>query len=292
MTLRDTRGALLLALMGAALLPPPASVAQDMDDGEARVRSRSDVQMRVASGPATNAKRLTQLAGVLGGALTPVKQCYAKELEERPTVEGDLKIELRVPERGKTQVRVTSDAVGDAPVVRCAVRALQRLDYGPAPRPSSAFIHYTFTHSAATGVHVTRKRTGRAQGAVTRNEDGVPEAGFATPRREVRFTVTGQKKDSDERVTAVHAGMRSAVPGMLDCRRRAAKRERSPEGTVDLAVQVSRTGRAQARAIRSTVASPIAKSCLTRAIGRTSFDRSAAGRWSLRVHFAPYGDDS
>jgi hypothetical protein len=264
--------------------------AQEMDDGEARVRSRSDVEMRVDSGPATNSQRLARLAGLLGPALSTVKQCYAEALEERPTVEGTLKVEVGVPERGPARIKVTSDEVGDKPVVRCATRALERVDYRNAPRPANALVLFTFTHTAAAGVHATRERTARTA-TVTRNADGLPQARFATPGKEVRFTVTGQKSDSDERVSAARAGLRAAVPGLLDCRRKAGKRDRSPEGEVEVTFLVSGTGQARAQAVRSTVENPIARTCVVRAVGQAKFDRSTAGRWSAVVQFAPYADE-
>lgn len=267
----------------------PTAGAQDMGDGEARVSSRSDVQMEVSSGPATNASRLAQLAGVLGGALGPVKRCYAQVLAERPNVQGDLKLSVEVPGRGKARVRVTSDAVKDGQVVRCARTALQKVDYNGAPRPSAAFVHYTFIHSAAAGMEATRTQRGRSGAAVTRN-DGVPKATFETPRGEVSYTVVGAKGDEDARVLAAHAGMRTAVPGLLDCRRRAAKRNRSPEGEIELTALVARTGRAQAKVRTSTVSNTLARRCVAAAVGRATFDRAAAGRWTIQVRFAPYAE--
>jgi hypothetical protein len=271
-----------------ALLHAPGAGAQDMEDGEARVSSRSDVQMQVSSGPATNARRLGELAGVLGGALVPVRRCYAKVLGERPGVQGDLKLSVKVPERGKVQVAITSDTVKDAQVRRCTQAALQKLDYASAPRPSAAFVHYTYTHEAAEGMEATRGHKGRSGARVTRTDDGVPESIFHTPGGEVRFTVVGAKGDDDERVLAAHAGMRKAVPGLLDCRRRAAKRDQSPEGELHLTALVTRTGRAQSRVVRSTVKNPIASRCVAATVNRTTFDRAAMGRWTLQVRFSAY----
>lgn len=277
-------------LVIAAVCFGPTAGAQDMDEGAARVSSRSDVEMEVRSGPATNAKRLAELAGVLGGALGPVKRCYARVLGEHPEVQGDLKLLVEVPERGKPSIEVTSDEVDHGQVVRCALRALRGVDYDVAPRPSAAFVHYTFVHSAAAGMEATRSRAAQREATVTRGEDGVPEARFTTPNGEVSYAVVGAEGDADERVLAGHRGMRSAVPGLLDCRRRAAKRGRSPEGEVRMQALVSHTGRARARVVRSTVASPRAGNCVVAAIRRTRFDREAAGRWTLRVRFAPYTD--
>ncbi|MFW5926121.1 MAG: hypothetical protein ACOCV4_08130 [Myxococcota bacterium] len=280
-------GAVLLAGLAAFAHRPPAH-GQDMDEGEARVRSRSDVEMRVESGPATNAARLAELSRPLGRALTSIKRCYARLLQDSPTVEGELALAVALPQRGKVRIEVTRNGVEDRTAVRCAVGALEQVSYDEAPRPAHARVRLTFTHSAAAG---TRAAGTRSKGVVKKNADGRPEARFGTPTGKVSFTVTGKDEDDGTRVGAVHTGLRKAVPGLRDCRRRAGKRGRSPEGEIELQLLVRRAGRGRARATRSTVAHPRAARCVVRVLGRTRFPGEAAGRTEATVRFAPYPPD-
>lgn len=263
-----------------------------MDEGEAKVRSHSDVEMRVESGPATNSKRLARLAQPIGTSLGPIEACYKRVLEERPTVQGELTLSVSLPERGRVRVKPTRDAVKDAALVRCALRAVRGAGYDDAPRPASAFVRLTFVHSAAWAVAESRSRAARGAAApVRRNAEGLPEASFATPGGEVRFTVTGKAEADAPKVAAVREGLRKAIPGFLDCRRRAARRDRSPEGEVRITLLVTRAGHGRARARRSTVPHPRAASCVVRAVSHPRFDREAAGRSEAVVRFAPYAPE-
>lgn len=287
---RVVRGPAVLALaVGAAVAG--SALAQDMDEGEARVRSRSDVEMRVESGPATNSERLARLAGSMGPALGRIKRCYAEILEERPMVEGVQKLSVSLPERGKVRVKITTDGVEDRGVRRCVLGAIRGVSYDGVPRPANAYVELTFTHSAAAGTAASRERSRATDAVVEMNADGLPETSFSTPREQIRYTVVGKRKDDAERVVAARAGLRAAVPTLLDCRRRAARRDRSPEGDVTLEMRVSRGGRARARAVASSVGDRRASACVARAIARARFDREAAGRVRVVVHFFPYAKD-
>lgn len=283
-------GTLVAVVCSAAvLLTTGGARAQDMGQGQAQVTSKSDVQMRVESGPATNSDRLAKLTAPLGTALTAIKECYARVLKDRPTVEGHLNLTIALPQRGPVQVKVTLDELEDAEVTRCTVKAVRDAGYDQAPRPANALARLTFTHSAAAGVRMTEAREQKAEAtAVHMNAAGLPEASFATPGGQVRFTVTSKKKSASDEVAATYVGLRTAIPGLLDCRRKAARHDHSPAGELQVVLWVAPNGRARAKVIHSTVESPRASACVARALGRVRFDRKAAGKTHAVIQFSAY----
>lgn len=261
--------------------------AQDIDQGEARITARSDVRMAVESGPGTSGQRLQALARVITDQMGAVRQCYATVAEERPQIQGELKIRVSVPQSGPVQISVGRNTVGDEELTRCITSALSRAEYGGVQSPASAFAAIEFANTAAEGVERTAER--RAEEAVvevSRTAEGRFRATGGTPTGELTFTVTGDDAATRDAVAAMQRALRGAIPSMLDCRRRASSRGQNPEGDVTLALTVRRDGRGQARAGESTVRNDNARRCLSRALAQARFAAGAAGAGSVVVRFA------
>lgn len=243
--------------------------------------------MGVESGPGTSAARLAELGSAVGARLGAIRQCYAEVTEQRPTVTGQMKLRVTVPQRGQAQIETTLDETNDAPLARCVLRAVRAMSADAVQRPASAVVNLTFTNTAARGIEEGTERRQEAERAtVTREPDGRLLARGGTEGGEVRFRVNAESTAPEARVQAVQRTVRAAIPGMLDCRRRASRRGASPAGDIAIELTIARNGRARTRVASSTVADERAPQCLTRAISRERFPAEAAGATTVTVRFA------
>jgi hypothetical protein len=265
------------------LLISTTAYAQTMGQGEARITARSDVRMGVESGPGTSGRKLQDMAGALTERLATIRQCYATVAEERPTVQGAMRLRVLLPRGRGVDLRVEEDTTSDRPLARCVTRALERAHFTDVERPANVMVALDFTNSAARGVAETRERAGReAHVETTRDVAGHHLAEGGT--EEVRFRVAGVEAD---RAAAAQRSLRSGIAGFLDCRRRAGRRGMNPEGEITLRLQIPRRGRVTARVMDSSVADTRAPTCMSRALSRMTFEAAAAGRADVTFIFAP-----
>ncbi|MEM9072569.1 MAG: hypothetical protein AAGE52_28940 [Myxococcota bacterium] len=273
----------LCVLVG--LITTSGAAAQEMGQGEANITARADVRMALESGPATNGTKLSLIGGTIGSRLTEVRRCYRTRTEERPDIQGELRLVVRLEAGGGT-VEVTRDLLEDETLVRCVLRALRAATLSQVRPPGTAFVTLTFSNTAAAGVEATRQRREQEEAVpVETNADGRLEARGQTEIGEVRFRVVGRRNATEAQIQAVHRGVRAAIPSFLDCRRKAARRY-PPYGEIRTAVNIARSGRARARVRRSTVRDVRGERCVTRTLQRARFDGEARGAVDIIVEFA------
>jgi hypothetical protein len=230
--------------------------------------------------------RFQALQHAMAGRMASVRQCYISTTEERPTVQGELKVRVTVPDRGAVQLEVTRDTVSDRELTRCVTGALRDGDYRDVQRPASAFAVMTFTNTAAEGIDETAERRAQEDDVpVTRTPEGLFRATGGTPTGEVRFQVTGARGVASATVQAMQRTLRATIPGFLDCRRRAARRH-SPIGQTTLSLNVGQGGGSQVQMTESTVADERGGQCVTSTLSGARFDAAAAGRGTVIVFFA------
>ncbi len=273
------------ALIVAAIFIAGPVAAQEMDQGEARITARSDVRMGIESGPGTSGNKLQDMMTSVSSKLGAVRQCYATVTAERPTVEGSMRIRVLLPRgRGAVELRFEDNSVEDRQLTRCIRHHLSRANFDIVQRPANVIVALDFTNTAAQGIHETRARSAEeAQVAMTRNGEGqlVAEGGTA----EVRYRIVGAG-DAADQVSAVHRGLRAGIAGLLDCRRRAGRRQMDPAGDVTLRLNIPRRGRVQTRTRNATVRDERAPNCLGRAIRQHRFGPEAAGRIDVTFTFS------
>ncbi len=279
--MRAMRSILVLGTLAASVL----ASAQEMGQGEASITARADVRMSLESGPATNSTKLGLIGGAIGNQLGDVRRCYRERTADDPEVHGELRLVVRVEPGGGT-VEVTRDLLDDATLVRCVLGALRGAELGRVPPPGSAYVALEFSNTAAEGVRTTRERRQVEDAApVTTDAEGRPTAVGRTEMGEVRFRVVGRTGATEAQIQGVHRTVRAAIPALLDCRRKAARRQ-APYGDIHLRLNVTRNGRARVRVRRSSVADARGPRCVRRALQRARFGSEARGRTEVVVEFA------
>ncbi|MCB9604618.1 MAG: hypothetical protein H6720_30230 [Sandaracinus sp.] len=274
----------VLLLATLALAPTLSASAQEMDEGEARITATANVQMSIESGPATTSAKLSLIGGAVGGRIGDVRRCYRERTEAAPAVRGQLRLFVEMTPGGGT-VEVQRDGLNDRPLLQCVLRAVRAAQFASVRPPGSAYVVLDFNNSAAEGVERTRElRATEDTADVTTNAEGRGEATGGTPDGLVRFRVVGDA-DATAQIQSVHRAVRAAIPQLLDCRRKAARRE-SPAGDVFVDLRVAANGRGQAASRRTTVADARGPRCVTQALGRARYEGEARGRVQVVVTFA------
>lgn len=280
--MRHLQPARLVALFAVSLVTVSLH-AQEMGEGEARITATADVRLSIESGPATSSEKLALLGGTIGGRLGDVRRCYRDRTEQAPAVRGRLRIYVEL-QAGGGRVDVQRDEVNDRPLTDCVLRALRAAAYANVRPPGSAFVVLDFDNSAAEGVQRTQElRAVEDTAQVTTNAEGKGEARGGTPDGLVTFRVIGNA-DAAAQIQSVHRAVRASIPQLLDCRRKAARRE-SPAGDVLVDLRVN-GARGQATSRRTTVADARGPRCVVQALGRARYEAEARGRVQVVVTFA------
>lgn len=283
-----------LACVGA-IVPSIASAqgaggvaGSGMDDGGAHITRRADVALSLESAPGTGAARLQAWGRAMQGQMASVRACYEDVVASRPTVEGTLRMSVSLAEgRGGIQVEVSEDGVNDAPLVRCVRGALDDAPITDLHRPSGAVVVMQFSNTAASAAAASAVAAAEADAIAVTRDGGVPTASGEAREGLVRWVVRGEADTADELVAEGFRVVRSAIAGMLDCRRRASRRERDPSGTLIFTLRM-RSGRAVTpTAGEITVSDPTAGRCLTQRLGRAPHRPAASGTVTLEVTFLP-----
>jgi hypothetical protein len=244
--------------------------------------------MGIESGPGTGGRRLQAVATAVSAQMNGVRTCYAELTEERPDVVGTMRVKLEVPRRGRVRLEVLNDDVEMPSLWRCIRRAIEAGQYREVRRPGIAFVNLEFTNSAARGVdEVQRRRAIENRVRIHRAHDGEIEAYGGNASGEVRFTVrTLGQSAPEEAVAAGQRTVRAAIPGMLDCRRRAGRRDMDPAGLMILDLQIARRN-VRVRTHRSEVQDERAPTCISRVLTRAGWEDASRGqRLRVRVLFA------
>lgn len=257
--------------------------AQIEERGEARIRNESSVTVRIESGAAMDAEKLSLVSGVLGAALARVRTCYEERSAENPTLQGRVRAVVRLGP--PAEIEIDREELDDEGLRRCVRQTLTRVDRATLPRPpGTAYVFIDFASDAASAVEAMRERAAEEGAApVTRDEHGVPSATGGLPNRLVTFRVEGSPETPDAQLQAVHRAVRAQIPTLLDCRRRAGRRT-PPAGTMHFRVVAGR--RTRVRAGHSSVEDSRGPRCVSRVLERASYDAEARGTTTVVVEFA------
>lgn len=275
---------LTIGLMGTLVsFPLHILLAQSPEGsmhGQPRVLTEANVRISVSSLAGTRREEREQVSEAITEAFAKVEQCYFDLLRTNPTLEGIIDTDVLIQ---NNRIRISSSTEGaDAKLVDCikkkleGVRVTQRRSTGQGVR-----VNWNFKYSAA---ETTREIQTQAQGRPVSQDS---EGHFVQLGNE---NVSFMLRSSTETGTRQYAQvLRDALPGFLDCRRKAARR-RSPEGDIVITGTVGQ-GRIKLEVSQNSVADRRAGACVEqsvrRTLARTQPSRDVPPTFSIRLHFNP-----
>ncbi|MBN8615560.1 MAG: hypothetical protein J0L92_33500 [Deltaproteobacteria bacterium] len=265
--------------------PGPGGVAESgMGQGHASITTRSDVSISLESVPGTSGARIAVLGRAVTSSMTQIRACYAATINTAPGTHGRMRLRLDMPASGPGTTTVVEDAVNQAPLLRCVTALLVALPLDASLRPASAVVVLDFDNTAAQGAAEVAQRQTEADSVAISRESGRPEA--TGDGNAVHFTVRGAADATDEVVTDAVRVMRTVVPGLLDCRRRAGRRGQNPEGILVFSVVLRAGAAPTATAGRGhTVADTTAPRCVATAISRAHRRPTVGARLDVEIRF-------
>lgn len=277
-----------LALAHPALAqdtPGVGGVAESgMGQGHASITTRSDVSISLESVPGTSGARIAVLGRAVTSAMPQIRGCYAQTIQHAPATHGRARLRLDMPAAGPGTTTPVEDAVHEAGLLRCVSDLLVALPLDATLRPASAIVVLDFDNTAAQGAAEVAQRQAEADAVTVSRASGRPEA--TGDGNAVHFVVRGAADATDELVIDAVRTLRSIVPGLLDCRRRASRRGASPEGTLPLRL-VLRPGAAPTATPGrgATVGDERAPRCVATAVSHAHRRPTLAGALELEVRF-------
>jgi hypothetical protein len=270
------------------LMIAPAASAQRMDQGEARITTETGISLALDSVPGTSAARVQAMGRAVQTRMVALRTCYHNVVAVRPTVTGVIRMQITVPEgRGAATVTVTEDGVHDEELLTCSRTALLAMPTTGLERPSSVIAVLTVANSAAEGSAIAARHADEGDAVTVTQEAGRPTASMEMS--DVRFVIRGAAGSADAMVAEGYRVVRSQIAGLLDCRRRASRRRRSPAGTVVLTVTMTSGQPLAVHMDRTTVAAAAeTETCLTERLGRAPHVATAGpATLELELTFAP-----
>lgn len=284
----------LTATLAFSLAPASASaqghggVARSgMAQGEARISSRSDVRLSMESMPGTSGASVSALGTRVGQRMAQIRGCYETTVSERPTVTGTLRLRVLLEARGRPNVEVDRDGVNDRELLACVTGALRGIDTSSLQRPTHAVVQLELANSAARGAERAAVRAQEVREvAVEMDGDGNATTTGGTPDGHVRFTATGRGRAAAPAVIAAHRVLMTALPGLMDCRRRAGRRGQSPVGELAATLTLRQGRPATSQVGRSTVHETRTRPCVQRVLSRVETPTDGAGRVRVSIRFA------
>jgi hypothetical protein len=280
------RLAALGALLTGAVWATQASPARAQLGAHGKITTRSDVKMSIEGSTGTSGKKLDALAKVLGGPLAEAKRCYGELVKEHPEVVGQLTVRLTLLEGTSPPKIEAPGAVKELkPMQKCVDKAFAKMDVSEVPRPAQANILLELTNSAAAAVQDVKDQGVEASKVSVEESNGTFTSHGASLQGEVSFDVSAKGPAGREAVELVHNGVRDALPGLFDCRRRASKKG-SPEGDVVFDLRLTPSAKPSIENKSCTVPAERTPFCASSAL-KQMMKKGGRGPVALTIHFHP-----
>lgn len=253
-----------------------AAIGLTAADGS--VRTQAGVRLSIAPLPGAP-DRVVAMSGAIKARMPAVRACFAAAMARAPASEGMAEFAVEAAARGAAKVRVLRDETGDPKLVSCMSRALARATFGEVPRGSRAL----------TGIYLSNPlaamRRQLAERPPTRGvrmlSGGRAESAGGTD--DIKFRVSGSAYAAVT-IASVADDMSTRVAGLLDCRRKAFRREREANGSIELGLTL-RKGELAHTAPRGT-AKASASRCVAKWLTALDASRLADADLELAVSFA------
>lgn len=241
------------------------------------MRSALTIELRFDGIPNVNRTRMTEFGGRVAAQLADVRACATRVAERTPEAQGDIEV-TAYAERAALRLTMGEDSAGNARLTRCVREALEDANLGGLERPTGARVTFSFRNTMAAAHAAQREaETREAEVTVTRTAGGFRAEGtFGL----VSFDV---EASSPEAARAFFSRMRDALPFLLDCRRRAGRRDHDP--TADFSLRLMARGASlDARILSANIWDPMGQTCVTRATTRRANTAGAAPTGSAEAH--------
>jgi len=209
-----------------------------------------------------------------------IRECFAQAMLRSSTTEGRAEFELETTGRA-ARVKVTVDETGDPALIGCMKSSLARGSFSSVPRGSRAVVGLYLSNPIAA--LKKRMAEGQPTSPVHMLAGGRAESEGGTQAGDIKFRVTGSAYAA-KTIEGLQRDISTQLAGLLDCRRKAFRRDRDNGGQVELDLKV-RAGELGHGPSRSTLKRG-APQCVEQWLGKLNASSLADADLSLAISFS------
>jgi hypothetical protein len=255
------------------------AAAMGLTAADGSVRTQAGVRLSISPVPGAP-DRVQALSAPVQARMCNIRECFAQAMLRSPTTEGRAEFELETRTHGAT-VRITADETHDATLVSCMKSSLARGSFSGVPRGTRAVVGLYLSNPVAA----LQKRMHDGQPAVPVHmlAGGRAESEGGTQAGDIKFRVTGSAYAA-KTIEGLQRDISSQLAGLLDCRRKAFRRDRDVTGKVEVDLKL-RDGELGHGAARSTL-KRAAPQCVEQWLGKLDTSRLADADLSLAISFS------
>lgn len=254
-----------------------AAIGLTAADGS--VRTQAGVRLSI-SAVAGAPDRVVALSAPVQARMGNIRECFAQAMLRSPATEGRAEFELETKSRGAT-VKVTADETHDTALVSCMRSSLARGSFKEVPRGTRAVVGLYLSNPVAA--LQKRMREHPPESSVHMLAGGRAESEGGTQAGDIKFRVTGAA-NAAKTIDGLQRDISSQLAGLLDCRRKAFRRDRDATGKVEVDLKL-RDGELGHSAARSTL-KRAAPACVEQWLGKLDTSRLADADLSLAISFS------
>ena len=256
-------------------------------DGTMQARTGVKLSMSPLSNPVGD--HVVAMGTRVQRAMPGVRQCYGRAVTRHPSLEGKVEFRLEAGKRGAAKVWVTHAGVEHKKLARCFASALRSARMNGIPARAAAKVRIEFQNSRAAGADQLAMRAAQARRVDLRRErDGSVSSNGGTQGGEVQFQLRSKRKGSratKAALTSLHTAVADRLAGLLDCRRRAARRGMRARGALVFEVQTGAGEVRRVRTVSSQLQDPRAPQCVKTWLAKAEPEDLKPGRVLLTLQY-------
>jgi hypothetical protein len=264
--------------------PTNFAASMGIASADGTVRTQAGVHMTLAASSDVDGTRLESTRGALAARMSEVRRCFSEAMQRSAGVDGSVVVEIAAQPRGRFETRLKSNASGDAVMGECMRTALAAAPFRGLPQGARVEATLSIDNPVA------RLRKRQAQRSVLENVrmlgGGLAESVGGTQEKEVGFRVVGSAYASHT-IGGLNQQFLTNLPGLLDCRRKASRRNRSAEGSMELDISIASGKLSRVVTKSNTMNDRRAQTCISAWLTRVDASQLASADLDVTVSFAP-----
>jgi hypothetical protein len=247
------------------------------------VRTQAGVHLSMIAPRESNGTRIDSARGALQARMSDVRRCFSEAMMRSADVDGALVVTLVTQQRGRVDAKLKSNPSGDAVMGECMRSALSQASLRNLPQNTELEATLTIDNPVA------RLRKKQAQRSVLEGVrmlgGGMAQSEGGTQAHEVAYRLIGSAYASHT-IGGLNKEFQTRLPGLLDCRRKASRKSRSAEGSLELDVSIEAGRIARVKTKSNSMNDRRAQTCIGSWLSRVDASQLASAQLDVTVSFA------
>jgi hypothetical protein len=248
-----------LSVSGRAEAPQGLALALGLSGADGTVRTQANVKLSVSPAPGSP-DHAVAMGREVAQRMPEIRACYGEAMSRSAEVQGRAVFEVEALSKGRARARVASDQTGDRQMLECMRASLARTTFTRVPSGVRSLVTLDLLNPAGRLSTKVKQQQGAAV-PVRLLPGGRVESYGATQAGEVQFRIAGEARER-RAIEALHRDISARFAGLLDCRRKASRRDQPSRGTITLDVTLERGRVARARPKAERSLGPKAPKCV------------------------------